>query len=209
MKDLDKLAEGFRRFRQTYYQSDPHLFEQLNKGQHPNVLMIACSDSRVDPALLTDGEPGDLFVIRNVANLVPPYEPRSAHIGTLSAIEYAVMHLHVEHIIVKGHSNCGGIGGLWAADEFKSEFIGPWVQIARDVREKAMSRLRYESKEQQLRAMEVESVRLSLRNLMTYPWIAEKTKGNELMLHGWYFDMAAGDLLEVREDTEELRNLLR
>ena len=111
MQDIAKLIAGFRHFQGNYFHGDNELFSQLKNGQQPKTLVISCSDSRVDPSLLTGAEPGDLFVIRNVANLVPPYEPDARYHGVSAALEYAVCQLQVEHIIVLGHSQCGGIAG--------------------------------------------------------------------------------------------------
>ena len=113
MPTIERLLQGFSSFRETYFENDNTLFEQLSReGQKPSTLLISCSDSRVDPAILFGVEPGDLFIVRNVANLVPPYEPDARLHGTSSAIEFAVRDLEVSHIITLGHSNCGGIHAL-------------------------------------------------------------------------------------------------
>mgnify|MGYP002347012188 CR=1 FL=1 len=115
---IRKLLHGFQSFQETYFSGNSELFDQLRHGQHPRVLVIACSDSRVDPALLTSCDPGDIFVVRNVANLVPPYEPGVGHHhGVSAALEYAVRVLKVGHIIILGHSDCGGVSTLLANPE--------------------------------------------------------------------------------------------
>lgn len=209
MQDMDKLISGFRRFQAKYFQSGSGIYDELKEGQKPNVLLIGCSDSRVDPAILTDCWPGDLFVIRNIASLVPPYEYRQNLCGVTSAIEYAVRVLEVENIVVKGHSNCGGIGALLAGDEQAlGESIGPWVKIAHDACEQVDADLAGASPEARRRACEMAVVRLSLENLRTYWWIDEKVRAGTLHLHGWYFDMAAGELLGLDSKSGEFRTLV-
>ena len=113
MKSLDELVAGFHRFQQRYFQSERKLYEKLMlQGQAPKVMVVACCDSRVDPAIVTDCDPGDLFVVRNVANLVPPCEEGGGYHGTSAALEFAVRCLRVEHVIVMGHTRCGGIRAL-------------------------------------------------------------------------------------------------
>jgi carbonic anhydrase len=132
MAGIDKLIAGFRAFRVKYFEQRPALFEGLAGGQRPEVLVIACSDSRVDPAILLNAEPGELFVVRNVAALVPPYQPDEHYHGTSAALEFAVRDLEVGHVVVLGHSSCGGMTALrrsLSGDPPPREFIGPWVSI--------------------------------------------------------------------------------
>lgn len=209
MDDIKKLIKGFKRFRQNYFKSDDALFDQLRHGQKPRVLLIGCSDSRVDPAILTDCRPGDLFVVRNVANLIPPYEPDARYHGVSSAIEYAVQFLQVEHIIVMGHSNCGGIDALLRSDPQSpvGEFIDHWVEIARPAREIVLRDLSHKTPRMQARACEQASIMISLENLLTFPWLAERVQAETLALHGWYFDMEAGQMLGYHPDTGEFEKL--
>ena len=137
MKDLAEFIEGFRRFQGKYFGNDRTLFTRLRQSQQPPALVISCCDSRVDPAVLTSADPGDLFVVRNVANLVPPYLRGAVAPGIRSSIEFAVKSLNVEHIIVLGHSECGGIKALMdgeVATEKEFEFIGAWLSIAKGAR---------------------------------------------------------------------------
>ncbi len=196
MSDISKLFSGIARFQQLHYGENPELADRLKSGQRPNALLIGCSDSRVDPALLTDCAPGDLFMVRNVANLVPPYEQGLGYHGVSSALEYAVCFLDVKHIIVMGHSGCGGIGGLMGATQGKElgEFIGKWVNIAAPARDKVLKELAGKSLEEQTRACEKEAILVSLQNLLTFPWIEERVKEGELTLHGWYYNIASGQL---------------
>jgi len=209
MKDMQRLIKGFKRFKENYFQSDDRLYEQLGKRQFPKVLVVGCCDSRVDPAILTDCRPGDLFVVRNVANLVPPYEPDSHYHGVSAAVEYAVKCLNVEHVIVLGHSNCGGIEALMRSgrDEKVGEFLDPWIAIAGPALKAVERNLSSKPRMLQSRACEQASILLSLENLLSFPWIAERVEKGGLALHGWYFDLSAGELLGYHPDTGEFEKI--
>ena len=194
MKDIAKFIAGFRRFQEKYFSEDRELFEQLRQGQRPKAAIIACADSRVDPALLTGAEPGDVFVVRNVANLVPPYAPDGGFASVPAALEFAVLSLAVEHVIVLGHAQCGGIHALMSGAGAGGEFIGKWVGIAQRARERVLAELPDKSPELQDRACEQAAILVSLENLMTYPWIAERVAAGAMHLHGWYFDITQGEL---------------
>lgn len=195
MQDIEKFIRGFSRFQQQYL-SEHALFDSLRKGQHPRSLVIGCCDSRVDPALLTGSDPGDLFVVRNIANLVPPCTP-DAPPGVSSAIEFAVCELEVERVIVLGHARCGGIRALLAPRRMASEtdFVGRWMKIAEPVRQRMLHDLPHKSSDDQHKACELASILHSLDNLLTYPWIKRRVEQGLLMLHGWYFDIESGALL--------------
>lgn len=195
MKDIAKFITGFRQFQEKYFSEDRDLFEQLRQGQHPKALIVACADSRVDPALLTGAEPGDMFVVRNVANLVPPYEPGGSFASVPAALEFAVLSLEVEHVIVLGHGQCGGIHALMNGAGPGGEFIGKWVSIAQRARERVLAELPAKPPVLQARACEQAAILVSLENLMTYPWIAQRVAAGAMHLHGWYFDFAEGSLL--------------
>lgn len=195
MKDIANFIAGFRRFQEKYFSEDRELFNQLRQGQHPKAAIIACADSRVDPALLTGAEPGDVFVVRNVANLVPPCEPGGSFASVPAALEFAVLSLGVEHVIVLGHTQCGGIAALMNGTGNGSEFIGKWVGIAQRARERVLVDLPAKSPALQARACEQAAILVSLENLMTYPWIAERVVAGAMHLHGWYFDIEQGELL--------------
>jgi len=196
MPDISKIIDGFSRFQNQHFGDNPELADELSKGQTPLALLIGCSDSRVDPALLTDCAPGDLFMIRNVANLVPPYEKDGGFHGVSSALEYAVCFLQVEHIIVMGHSQCGGINGLMSMADGGSvgEFIDKWVNIAAPARDKVLKEFPDESPEEQAHACEKEAILISLQNLQNFPWIKERMAQGKLMLHGWYYNIGTGQL---------------
>jgi len=193
---IRKLIHGFRAFQATYFAGDRTLFNALCYGQHPKILVIACSDSRVDPALLTNCDPGDLFVIRNVANLVPPYEPDTRHHGVSAALEYAVRSLAVEHIVVLGHSNCGGIRTLMEQNvpTEPGEFLGSWLALAQPAKQEVLRRLANEPFQVQVQACEEAALLLSLDNLCTFPWVKSGVESGRLALHGWYFNLENGQL---------------
>ena len=209
MNDITKFIEGFRRFQQNYFGENKALFKKLKRGQRPSTLVIACSDSRVDPAILTNCEPGDLFVVRNVANLVPPYEKGAGLHGVSTALEFGVRSLEVEHIIVLGHRQCGGIGALMkdGTPESKGEFIGNWVNIARRAKERVLADLPDASAEERVCACEEQSILVSLENLLTFPWLKERVDQGKLNLHGWLFDLEHGKLVAYDASTGKFESL--
>lgn len=201
MGPIDKLIEGYRRFRKRYFDEETALFASLaSQGQAPAVAVVACCDSRVDPAIIMDCEPGDLFTIRNVANLVPPYEPDDRSHGTSAALEFAVRVLNVGHIIVLGHAQCGGINALLEGDGSaapQGEFITSWMRIAEQARSSALSNPAYSSMDMRRRHCEQAAIQVSLANLMSFPWIKERIEQKKLRLHGWYFDIGTGEMIRL------------
>ncbi|KAJ3072811.1 hypothetical protein HDU98_002835 [Podochytrium sp. JEL0797] len=202
-KQMAKFLTGFRRFQKTYFGDNSELFDSLKKGQSPKTLLIACCDSRVDPAIVTDCDPGDLFVVRNVANLVAPYNPDQGHHGVSAALEFAVKGLKVNNIIVMGHTKCGGIAALMRGitDSDETEFLGPWMTIAEKARTKVLKHFSHKDMDTQCRACEHASILLSLENLVSYPWVREKLMNETISIHGWYFDFEDGELLALNPDT--------
>ncbi len=204
-----KLLAGFKRFRDRYFLGEHSLYgSHLSSGQSPKTLVIACSDSRVDPSLMASADPGELFVVRNVANLVPPYESaRSGLHGVSAAIEFAVKNLKVENIVVLGHRQCGGIQSLVEGIEDKDSFIVPWVRIAQRAREKVLSENPQSDLQTLCRLCEKESIVVSLQNLRTFPFVEDAIEHRSLQLLGIYFDLEKGDLLEFDEASKEFRSL--
>ncbi|NNM83517.1 MAG: carbonic anhydrase [Burkholderiales bacterium] len=194
---LSKLLEGYGRFRRDHF--DSALFERLqSEGQMPKFLVLGCCDSRVDPAIILDCSPGDLFVIRNVANLVPPFENAGHYHGTSAALEFGVCNLGVAHVIVLGHSQCGGIRALMeGAGSDAGSFIGSWMQIADSARKTVLAR----SLDQKnlLRECEMQAILGSLENLLTFPWVKSRVDEGSLQLHGWYFDIENAMLHACRD----------
>jgi len=202
MASTEKLLDGYKRFQKQYFGNDSRLYESMKNGQPAKTLMVACCDSRVDPAILTDCDPGDLFTIRNVANLVPPSENDGHYHGTSAALEFAVNNLEVENIIVMGHANCGGIKALWDDDgSAQSQFIHSWVSIAESAKNWVKDKLVNASPEVQIKACEQRAILESLANLMTFSCVRERAENGTLSLHGWYFDISTGDLLCFNSNT--------
>lgn len=197
MEDIEKFVNGFARFQQNYFSEPQSLYGQLRAGQHPTTLLIGCCDSRVDPMLLTGSDPGEMFVVRNIANLVPPCTP-DAPPGVSSAIEFAVCNLEVARVIVLGHAHCGGIRALLDPQPVRQQetgFVRRWMRIAEPVRERVLKELAHKSSQEQHHACELASILHSLDNLLTYPWLKRRVEQGKLALHGWYFDIDSGALL--------------
>jgi len=210
MSSPEKLIEGFRRFRERHFASSTSQFQDLAQfGQTPQALVVACCDSRVDPALVLDCEPGDLFVIRNVANLVPPAENLGHFHGTSAALEFGVQNLGVPHIIVLGHAQCGGIQALLEGGIHKQDsFIAEWMGIAGAARQKADQELSgLDDKRLRQRACEQQAILVSLDNLMTFSWIRERVEQGKVTLHGWYFDIEVGEILGYNATTDQFEKL--
>ena len=208
MADIATFLAGFESFREKYFAGDASLFARLRQGQNPRALVISCCDSRADPGMLMGAGPGDIFVVRNVANLVPPYRNGAEMPGIRADIEFAVKSLNVEHIVILGHSGCGGIRALMDGEGITShefEFIGAWVSIAQAARERVLREHAGESGAVQTRACEQAAITLSLGNLLSFPWIRERVEAGTLALHGWYFDIDAGELLAYSRETGSVR----
>lgn len=223
---LTRMLQGIKSFQQRFYDQEPEYMRDLvEHGQHPEVLLIACSDSRVDPAILTGAAPGDLFVVRNVANLVPPYRLDGKFDGARSAIEYAVRDLNVKHIVILGHAHCGGIKallGTLAGQRPARDFIGDWVSIAMDACcDYVLNRgTAHNTGGEELREMDINQLREhqhlveraaiqgSVANLATYPWLKERLDAGTLHIHGWWFDLETGDLWTTSADNSSFLPVL-
>jgi len=196
---MDRLLSGYRRFRRDRWPERRRQFESLaDTGQQPRALIVSCADSRVDPGMIFDAGPGELFVIRNVGNLVPPYTPDGAYHGTSAALEFAVRILEVPDILVMGHALCGGVRALLEGVPAKaSDFIGPWIGLAAPAKARALARAGI--LDRQL-CCEQETIRLSLENLSTFPWVASRIAAGTLRLSGAHFDIRSGELSVLGED---------
>ena len=211
MADIRSFVKGFGNFQEKYFAEGDSVFEKLRQGQNPSTLVISCCDSRADPGMLMGAGPGDIFVVRNVANLVPPYKNGAEMPGIRADIEFAIKGLNVQNVIILGHSGCGGIRALMDGEGITAnnfEFIGRWVTIAREARERVLRELPNETDQVQSRACEHWAIALSLKNLMTFPWIRERVEAGTLTLHGWYFDIQAGELLAYSPETREFAPLV-
>lgn len=210
-KTLRKFQSGHEKFRETIYGPNKETFDDLLRAQFPKSLIIACCDSRVDPVTITQADPGDVFTVRNVANLVPPFDADRLHgtCETSAALEYALFALEVDHIIVLGHWGCGGIEALMKEDpDIARSFphLTGWMNLARPVRAKAQAKARREEPEADLatqcRCGELESIRWSLNNLETYPWVKDRLAQGRVKLHGWYFHLPSGTLTALDQKTD-------
>lgn len=193
------LHEGYRRFRDKRYRDEAALYRRLAKQQTPHSLIIGCADSRVDPATIFAASPGELFVVRNIAALVPPYQADSGYHGTSAAIEFAATSLKVENIVVLGHGLCGGIAASLAAGENQpvGDFVGPWVDMLRPTRDALLVQAKKAGPDggQNLqKALEHRAIEHSLGALLTFPFIAQAVDAQTLSLHGAWFSIAEGRL---------------
>lgn len=194
MSNIDQFVEGYQRFHENYFAGETPLFGELSQGQNPSTIIIACSDSRVDPAIVMDAKPGDLFVVRNVANLVPPYEKGGGYHGVSAALEFGVCGLGVRHIMVMGHRQCGGIKALTEGvpDGIDGEFIRPWVSMASHAYRRVKADFPHANAAEMACHCELAGILVSLENLVTFPFIKERVDAGTLTLHGWYFDIESG-----------------
>lgn len=192
---MKKLLEGLQKFRTGYFSSHRALFEELSHGQHPRILFIACSDSRVDPNLITQADVGDLFVIRNAGNIIPPYG--AANGGEGASIEYAIEALGIEQVIVCGHSHCGAMKGLLKLNTLqeKMPLVYDWLKHAEATRRLVKENYSHYEGEELIEITVAENVLTQLENLQTYPIIRSKLRNGKLSLHGWIYRIEAGEVL--------------
>ena len=207
MTKFTDLIDGYRSFRETGWRRERERWSELAEGQSPKVMVIACSDSRVDPGQIFNTKPGEMFVVRNVANLVPPFETSGGRHGVSAALEFAVTQLEVEEVIVLGHGFCGGCaaaltGQFDDAPHGEGHFIADWIELLADARGKVRA-AHGEFDRPAFRDMELEGVRTSLHNLRTFPWVTERERDGRLALHGAFFSIAEGVLHVLDEATGE------
>ncbi|WP_313802068.1 carbonic anhydrase [Sphingobium sp.] len=208
MIDFADMLSGYRRFRNTGWTEQRERWDDLSEGQSPRVMVIACSDSRVDPAQIFDTSPGEVFVVRNVAALVPPFETNPGRHGVSAALEFAVQVLKVGEIVVMGHGKCGGCKAalsqaLKDAPPGEGGFIHNWIELLDDAREKVVERFGDDRSRDAERAMEQEGVKVSLANLRTFPCVRAKERDGEIKLIGAFFAIADGQLHLLDEESGE------
>lgn len=202
MTDFNDLIDGYHRFRTSEYRRHRDRWVELSEGQSPRVMVIACSDSRVDPAQIFDTVPGEIFTVRNIANLVPPFELGGGRHGVSAALEFAVTQLEVPEVVVLGHGSCGGVAAALSkrfegAAPGEGGFIAHWVDMLDEARDRIIAD--HGTGPEAVRAMELETVRVSIRNLRTFPFIPEREAAGTLKLRGAYFAIADG-VLHVMDD---------
>jgi carbonic anhydrase len=209
MAQLDQLIEGYRRFREKGWANERDRWSDLAEGQNPNVMVLSCADSRVDPAQIFDARPGEMFVVRNIAALAPPYETSRGYHGVSAALEFAVTQLGVGEILVMGHGLCGGCaaaltGQFDGTTPGEGHFIADWVRMLDGARDAVRARHRTLDADA-FEEMEREAVRVSLANLRTFPWIAEREAAGALAIHGAHFSIAEGRLYVLDEAEGDFR----
>ena len=191
-----RLLDGYASFRTGRYAAEAERYRRLGEGQQkPTIMMVACCDSRAAPETIFDAGPGEIFVVRNVANLVPPYAPDGRHHSTSAALEFAVLQLGVKHIVIMGHGRCGGIRAITEPGDPLStgDFIGKWLAGVRDVAA-TVEHDQSHSAAEHLTLVEQASVEHSLANLRTFPWVRVREGKSQLTLHGAWFDISLGEL---------------
>ena len=201
MKPFTKILEGYQSFRDKYVHGDTSILQYLSYyGQQPETMVVACCDSRVDPALILQCDPGDLFVVRNVANIVPPYEKDEAHHGTSAALEFGVCYLKVDHLILLGHSQCGGIQALLDESQVGiNDFITNWVSLIKTPHCEQCTTDDYAKL----------ALNESYKNCLTFPWIKEKVAQKTLQIHMWFFDIKTGEIFTYSQERQKYVPLLR
>jgi carbonic anhydrase len=193
---MKRLIQGLHQFQTNYFTEHRDLFELLSQGQHPRVLFITCSDSRIDPNLMTQAEPGEMFIIRNAGNIIPPYNATNG--GEGAAVEYAIHALGIEEIIVCGHSHCGAMKGLLQIGKLAEEMpaVYEWLKHAEATRRAVKEHYQEYEGEELLNATIKENVLTQLENLRTYPVIYSRLKSGKLQIHGWFYEIETGEVLE-------------
>jgi carbonic anhydrase len=203
------LLEGYRTFSSQRLPTEQTRYRELSeRGQSPAVMVIGCCDSRVSPEVIFDAGPGELFVMRNIANLVPVYEPDGGAHGVSAALEFAVNVLHVKHIVILGHAQCGGIRAFIDDIEPLSpgDFIGRWMAMFTKPGEKVAQR-EHESRQDFVTRIEKAAVFRSLENLLTFPFVRTAVESGELQLHGAYFGVAEGALFVLDPAAKEFKSI--
>jgi carbonic anhydrase len=200
----DALLDGYGRFRTDQWAQQRERWEALAAGQKPRTMVIACSDSRVDPTTIFDSSPGEMFVVRNIANLVPPFEVGGGRHGVSAALEFAVTQIEVAEIMVMGHGACGGIAAAMTrvfehSPAGEGGFIAHWIDLLDDARDRIVAE--HGNGPEAVRALEMEAVKVSIANLRTFPFVPEREAAGTLTLRGSYFAIADGVLWLLDEET--------
>lgn len=197
MTDFSGLVEGYRRFKSSGWKQQRQRWSELAEAQNPKLMVIACSDSRVDPTIIFDTSPGEIFMVRNVANMVPPFETAPGHHGVSAALEFAVTQLEIPEIVVLGHQSCGGCAAA-LSQRFENKrlgeggFIADWMSLLDDARERVVAE--HGTGPEAVHALELEAVKVSIANLRTFPCVPVREQAGRLRIHGAYFGVADGVL---------------
>lgn len=208
---MDKLYKGIHTFQRSYFKKEEEFFRRLSAAQTPEVLFITCADSRVDPNLVTQSKPGELFIVRNVGNIIPPYDAIKDKNSVAAAIEFAVLGLKVKDIIVCGHSNCGAMQALYSEKEAfrNTPHLGEWLELAQPVR-RIVERFypqAHTSAAARLRITEEENILLQLKNIQSYPFVSRALEAGDLHLHGWHYDIGTGRICSYNPSTDRFEQI--
>lgn len=207
----ETLSDRYRRFKHRIFVPNADQYEELaTYGQSPEIMLISCCDSRVDPETIFNAMPGELFIIRNVANLVPPYETGGKFHGVSAAIEFAVLNLRIQHLVILGHSGCGGVKVALdqsATIQTEAKFISGWMSMLDEARLTVLAATQTKSQSERLEALEKEGVKTSIKNLRTFPFVIDREEKGKLNLHGAHFDIKTGRLSVLNHSRGEFFDL--
>ena len=206
---MNRLFTGHMKFRSEDFARHRELFQQLGRSHDPHTLFIGCSDSRVVPNLITQTHPGELFIVRNVANIVPPYRQTEEYVSTTAAVEYAVLVLKVDTIVICGHSNCGGCAALNLPDHELAHIphVRKWLELSQEVKGRVDRLMTENTPEEREWLTEQVNILVQMRNLLTYPYIREKYERGELNIYGWHYIIETGEIYNFNDDTQEFELL--
>ncbi|MDP2279979.1 MAG: carbonic anhydrase [Nitrospirota bacterium] len=206
---MKKLYKGIHKFQESYFKKEEEFFKRLSKEQETEVLFITCSDSRVDPNLVTQSRPGELFIVRNVGNIIPPYDAIKDKNSVAAAIEFAVLSLKVKDIIVCGHSNCGAMEALYKDERELTNMphLRDWLKLADSVRNIVLKHYPETSAEIRQRITEEENVLCQLHNIQTYPFVQEALNAGVLHLHGWHYNIETGKIYAYDTDADMFKEI--
>lgn len=201
---MERLFNGYMKFMAEDFERHRQLFQDICRKQNPHTLFIGCSDSRVVPNLITQTDPGELFIVRNIANIVPPYRQTEEYVATTSVIEYAVLALEVDTIVVCGHSNCGGCAALNLPPERLDHLphVRKWLEVSREVKGRVDRLMTGDSPEEREWLTEQVNVLVQMKNLLTYPYVAERYRQGKLNIHGWHYIIETGEIYNFNDSTQ-------
>jgi len=201
---MERLFNGYMKFMEEDFERHRELFQDICRKQNPHTLFIGCSDSRVVPNLITQTDPGELFIVRNIANIVPPYRQTEEYVATTSVIEYAVLALEVDTIVVCGHSNCGGCAALNLPPEKLDHLphVRKWLEVSREVKGRVDRLMTGDSAEEREWLTEQVNVLVQMKNLLTYPYVAERYRQGKLNIYGWHYIIETGEIYNFNDSTQ-------
>lgn len=206
---MKKLYKGIHKFQESYFKKEEEFFKRLSKEQETEVLFITCSDSRVDPNLVTQSRPGELFIVRNVGNIIPPYDAIKDKNSVAAAIEFAVLSLKVKDIIVCGHSNCGAMEALYKDERELTNMphLKDWLKLAAPVKDIVLKYYPMIQSEARQRITEEENALYQLHNIQTYPFVQEALNAGALHLHGWHYNIETGKIYAYDTDADMFKEV--